>query len=183
MRIDFSFRPFGIAISWFFSYFYEILGFKQEVYMSGPNPQDPNSPLYDFIDTQPLSEYPATPDTSPSHFTVRQFTPENITAAWPVVVTKTAHGLTNGMAIRATQFIYMPAALATGMQQLNGKQFYVQMATADTFALADASGNLIDGRSFTPYVSGGQLTVNGPQILCVNPSEFPPSGQPPFPPP
>ncbi len=112
----------------------------------GPDPQDPDSPLYDFIDEQPESPYPNNPDSSLSHFTVRQFTPTAISATLPVVVTKTAHGLLNGMAIRATQFISWPAANATGMTQ------------------------------------GGQFTVNGPEILCVNPSHFPPPGIPVFPP-
>ncbi len=150
--------------------------------MSGPNPQDPLSPLYDFIDEQPASPYPNTPDSSLSHFTVRQFTPEAISATLPIIVTKTAHGLQNGQAIRATQFITIPFALATGMQQLNMGLFYVQQATANTFALYDANSVPIDGRSFTPYVQGGQFTINGPQILCVNPSHFPPPGIPLFPP-
>lgn len=148
----------------------------------GPNPQDPDSPLYDFVDEQPESPFPCTPDSSLSHFTTRQFTPEAISATLPIVVTKTAHGLLNGMSIRATQFITMPTANATGMAQLNMGQFYVQQATTDTFQLYDANGQPIDGRNFTPYIQGGQFTVNGPEILCVNPSHFPPSGIPVFPP-
>lgn len=142
----------------------------------GPNPQDPDSPLYDFIDTQPESPYPNNPDSSLSHFTVRQFTPEAISATLPVVVTKTAHGLLNGMSVRATQFITMPVANATGMAQLNNRQFFVQQATTDTFELWDSSGYPIDGRNYTAYIQGGQFTVNGPEILCVNPSHFPPAG-------
>lgn len=144
--------------------------------MSGPNPQDPLSPLYDFIDTQPESTYPNNPDSSLSHFTTRQFTPENITAAYPVVVTKTAHGLSNGLAIRATKFISFPISLATGMEQLNNKLFYVQQATSDTFTLSDRNTLPIDGRNFTTYISGGQFTVTGNTTLIVNPSEFPPPG-------
>lgn len=150
--------------------------------MSSPNPQDPNSPLYEFIDEQPTDGFPQTPDSSLSHFTYRQFTPTGITAALPIVVTKTAHGLQNGQAIRATKFITSPLANATGMEQLNQRQFYIQQATVDTFQLYDENGLPIDGRSYTAYISGGQFTVNGPQILCVNPSEFPPAGDPPFPP-
>ena len=147
----------------------------------GPNPQDPDSPLYDFIDTQPESKYPATPDNSLSHFTIRQFTPDNITNALPIVVTKTAHGMSNGTALRATKFITIPFALATGMEQLNFTLTYVQEATADTFILADVNAVPIDGRSFTPYISGGQFTVAGPALI-VNPSHFPPPGIPIFPP-
>ena len=150
--------------------------------MSGPNPQDPLSPLYDFIDTQPLSPYPNTPDTSPSHFTVRQFVPTAITAALPPVVTITAHGFLNGQGIRATKFITMPFANATGMEQLNNRLFYVQQATTDTFGLFDASGLPIDGRNFTPFIQGGEFTLAGNTPLIVNPSHFPPPGIPVFPP-
>ncbi len=143
--------------------------------MSGPNPQDPLSPLYDFVDTQPSSPYPNNPDSSLSHFTTRQFTPEGITAAFPVVVTKTAHGLQNNQAIRATKFISIPFASATGMEQLNNQLFYVQGVTNNTFYLADRNTNPIDGRNFTPYIQGGQFTVAG-TYLVVNPSEFPPPG-------
>jgi|SRR3982751_1245956 len=149
---------------------------------SGPNPQDPNSPLYDFIDTQPLSAYPNTPDTSPSHFTVRQKVPSSIVPGLPIVVTLTSHGFENGQAVRATKFIYIPFALATGMQELNNRLFYVQHATTDTFELYDASGLPIDGRAYTTYVSGGEFTLAGNTPLIVNPSHFPPPGIPVFPP-
>jgi hypothetical protein len=142
----------------------------------GPNPQDPNSPLYDFIDTQPLSAYPATPDTSPSHFTTRQFVPTSITATLPIVVTIPAHGFLNGQAIRATKFIFLPFANATGMQQLNNRLFYVQQATLDTFQLFDNLGNPIDGRGYNAFISGGQFTLAGNTPLIVNPSLFPPAG-------
>jgi hypothetical protein len=141
-----------------------------------PNPQDPNDPMYVIIDTQPLSAYPNNPDSSPSHFTNRQFTPENITAALPIVVTKTAHGLQNDQAIRATKFITTPLALATGMQQLNNKLFYIQQVTADTFVLCDAAANFVDGSSFTPYIQGGQFTLVGQDLPIVNPTNFPPPG-------
>ncbi len=149
---------------------------------SGPNPQDPTSPLYDFIDTQPESSFPNTPDTSPSHFTVRQKIPEAITATLPIVITLTSHGFLDGQGIRATKFIYMPLANATGMQQLNNRLFYVQHATDDTFELYDASGVPIDGRNFTAYVQGGEFTLAGNTPLIVNPSHFPPPGLPIFPP-
>ncbi len=142
--------------------------------MTSPNPQDPNSPLYDFIDTQPESTYPNNPDSSLSHFTVRQFVPEDISNTFPVVVTKTAHGLQNGQAIRATKFVTIPFAVATGMEQLNSRLFYIRQVTVDNFQLCDANTNPIDGRGFTPYIQGGEFTLSGP--LVVNPSEFPPAG-------
>ena len=144
--------------------------------MSLPNPQDPNSPLYQFIDTQPPSPYPNNPDSTPSHFTTRQFTPEGITNALPMIVTKTAHGLQNGQALRATKFIAVPLAIATGMEQLNNQLFYIRQVTVDTFQLCDANTNPIDGRNFTPYIQGGQFTLVGQDILIVNPSNFPPPG-------
>jgi len=152
---------------------------------SGPNPQDPNSPLYDFIDTQPADEYPVDPpagDSSLSHFTTRQFTPTNILPGMPPVVTYASHGLQNGQAIRATKFVSMPFAVATGMEQLNNQLYYVQLATTDTFGLFDQNAQPIDGRGFTFYIGGGEFTLVGQDLLVVNPSEFPPLGDPPFPP-
>ncbi len=147
---------------------------------SGPNPADPNSPLYDFIDTQPPSTYPNNPDTSPSHFTVRQHTPIAITSTLPIVVTLPSHGFIDGQAIRATKFIYIPVANATGMQQLNNRLFYVQRSTVDTFQLYDAGGVAIDGRGYNTYLGGGQFTLSGNNPLIVNPSNFPPPGIPPL---
>lgn len=149
---------------------------------SGPDPQDPLSPLYEFIDEQPTSPFPNTPDSSLSHFTVRQRTPESITAALPVHVTLTAHGFLNGQGIRATKFIFMPLANATGMQQLNNRLFFVQNAIDDEFDLYDANGVPIDGRGFNTYIQGGEFTLAGNTPLIVNPSHFPPPGIPIFPP-
>jgi hypothetical protein len=150
--------------------------------MSGPNPQDPASPLYDFIDTQSESTFPNNPDSSLSHFTNRQFVASSITNTLPIVVTIASHGFSNGNAIRATKFITMPFANATGMEQLNNRLFYVQQATTDTFQLYDANGLPIDGTMYTPFIGGGEFTLAGNTPLIVNPSEFPPSGFPPFPP-
>ena len=147
----------------------------------GPNPQDPLSPLYVFIDTQPLSPYPNTPDNSPSHFTVRQKIPTAITATLPIVVTSANHGFVNGQAVRTTKFIYMPFASATGMQQLNNRLFYVQQASTNTFELYDVNGQPIDGRTYNAFISGGEFTLAGNTPLIVNPAHFPPPGNPPFP--
>ncbi len=141
-----------------------------------PNPQDPLDPMYVIIDTQPASTYPNNPDSSLSHFTTRQFTPEDITNTLPIVVTKTAHGLQNGQALRATKFISVPLALATGMEQLNNRLVYIRQCTVDDFQLCDANTNAIDGRDYTPYVQGGQFTLTGPDVTIVNPQPFPPLG-------
>jgi hypothetical protein len=154
------------------------MSLKMSELIPAPNPQDPNDALYQFIDTQPPSAYPNNPDSSFSHYTNRQFTPENITNSLPIVVTKTAHGLQNNQGIRATQFITIPFANATGMEQLNNKLFYIQGVTEDTFYLADRNTLPIDGRNFTPYIQGGQFTLVGQDLPIVNPSNFPPSGLP-----
>jgi hypothetical protein len=150
---------------------------------SGPNPQDPNSPLYDMIDTQPSSSYPNDPpgpDISLSHFTVRQVTPTAISATLPIVVTAPNHGFLNGQGVRATKFIYVPLVLSTGMQQLNFNLYYVQNATIDSFELFDRNLQPIDGRNFNTYISGGQFTNAGNTPLIVNPAFFPPAGVPPL---
>jgi len=147
--------------------------------MSGPNPQDPDSRLYTFIDTQPLDTYPCSRDSSPSHFTIRQITPTAITKAWPVVVTAPAHGLRNGNTVRTTKFIRMPLANATGMAQLNNRMFYVEQVTVNTFQLYGEDHLPVDGRNYTTYVSGGQFTLAYNKPLIVNPAHFPPPGQPP----
>lgn len=141
-----------------------------------PNPQDPDDAMYQFIDEQPPSEPPNSPDSSPSNFTTRQFTPENITNAYPIVVTLTNHGFQNGQALRATKFVSVPFAVATGMEQLNNRNFYVQRATTNTFVLSDVNTLPIDGSNYTPYIQGGQFTLSGPTLPIVNPSEFPPEG-------
>lgn len=146
-----------------------------------PDPSNPNDPMYQFISTQPPDEYPVNPpagDSSLSHFTNRQYVPENITAALPVVVTLTNHGLQNGQSLRATKFITVPLALATGMEQLNNRSFVVQQSTNDTFQLYDNRGLPVDGRLYTPYVQGGLFTLTGQDLPIVNPSHFPPPGIP-----
>jgi len=144
--------------------------------MSSPSSQDPNSPIYTFIDTQPASPPPNTPDATLSHFTTRQFVPTAITNANPVVVTIPNHDFQNGQQLQATKFIRIPFALATGMEQLNNQIFYVQQSTTNTFVLSDRNTIGIDGSGFTPYISGGQFTLSGPTLPIVNPQHFPPPG-------
>lgn len=131
---------------------------------------------------QPPDEYPVMPDSSLSHFRNLHYTPLGITATFPLVVTIENHGLQNGQAIRATKFVTLPFAAATGMQQLNGRLFTVEQATADTFQLYGQNGLPIDGRNYTPWIQGGQFTLVGPDIPVENPSPPPPPGNPPFPP-
>lgn len=144
-----------------------------------PDPQNPDDPMYLFIDEQPADEYPVEPeagDSSLSHFTNRQYVPEGITATLPIVVTITNHGLQNDQSLRATKFITVPLSLATGMEQLNNGSFVVQQSTTNTFQLYYSNGLPVDGRNFTPYIQGGLFTLTGQDLPIVNPSHFPPPG-------
>jgi len=72
------------------------------------------------------------------------------TAADPVVVTSTAHGLSNGDEVYITG--------VAGMTELNGRNFLVANVAANTFELQDLNGNDIDGSAYTAYTSGGTAT-------------------------
>lgn len=72
------------------------------------------------------------------------------TAADPVVVTSTAHGLSNGDEVYITG--------VAGMTELNGRNFLVANVAANTFELQDLNGNDIDGSGYTAYTSGGTAT-------------------------
>src|SRR5215510_3199768 len=128
------------------------MSFCKGVCMSLPNPmpdpQNPNDPMYQFIDTQPESTYPNNPDSSLSHITTRQYVPTSITNTFPIVVTIPSNGFYNGYAIRATKFITMSFANATGMEQLNNRQFFVQQLNGDDFQLYGNDGLPVDGRNY-----------------------------------
>jgi hypothetical protein len=70
----------------------------------------------------------------------------------PVVVTAPSHGLTNTEVIAIYNIGGEHDALHRGMTELNNAFFTVASATRDTFALAG-----VDGRTFTPYQSGGTI--------------------------
>lgn len=69
-----------------------------------------------------------------------------ITKANPAVVTSTAHGLSDGMAITITGVV--------GMTEINGT-YYVAGSTANTFNLITLDGVTVNSLLFTTYVSGG----------------------------
>lgn len=69
------------------------------------------------------------------------------TAANPVVITATGHGLIDG------DTVWIRDAL--GMTELNGKQYLVSNKTANTFEAQSLSSQDIDGTSYTAYTSGG----------------------------
>lgn len=102
--------------------------------------------------------------------------PTAITAEFPPVVTIEDHGLSNGQRIRATRFVGLPFANATGMEQLNNRLFVIQQVTTDTFQLWDEFGHAIDGTTFTAFVNNGlaQFTLTGPSLFIQNPAPQPP---------
>ena len=79
-------------------------------------------------------------------------TPTNITGvtqASPGVVTAAGHGFSNG------DEIYIDGIV--GMTELNGKNFKVANATADTFTLQCLFGNDVNTTGYSAYVSGGTV--------------------------
>lgn len=73
------------------------------------------------------------------------------TVANPVVITSSAHALTNGTIVVITGVV--------GMTQLNGRAFVVANTATNTFELKG-----VDGTSYTAYASGGSAT---PQTMTA----------------
>jgi hypothetical protein len=73
-----------------------------------------------------------------------------ITAANPVVVTSASHNLSNGDRVEFEN--------VGGMTQLNGKNYYVNNVTTNTYELYTDSAltGTLDGTAFTAYTSGGR---------------------------
>lgn len=74
------------------------------------------------------------------------------TAADPVVVTQTAHGLSNG------DEVFIDGVL--GMTELNGNRYTVAGQTTNTYELKD-----VDGSAFTAYTSGGTAALTHVEVL------------------
>lgn len=73
------------------------------------------------------------------------------TAANPVVVTSSTHGLANGTVVVITGVV--------GMTELNGRAFVVANQATNTFELKG-----VDGTAYTTYASGGSAT---PQTMTA----------------
>ena len=99
-------------------------------------------------------------------FVDQHLTPTAITPTNPVKVTVADHGLTPGNRLRATKFTVDP--VITGMEQLNNRDFVIQNTTTNTFDLHDDFGTPIDGTAYTAFISGGQLTITGPELDYEN---------------
>lgn len=77
-----------------------------------------------------------------------EITISGATAADPVVITATSHGLSDGDSIAIWNVV--------GMTDLNGKMYKVANGTTNTFEITDLNGNDIDGTDYDAYVSGGK---------------------------
>ncbi len=80
------------------------------------------------------------------------------TAANPVVITATAHGLLVGDVVRISGVV--------GMVELNGNQYTLATIQTNSFELRsvptdDSASADIDGTGFTGYTSGGTATLVG----------------------
>lgn len=132
--------------------------------------------VYDDILKEVLSEHPwsfaqrratlvpVVPADASRTIDEEVFTPLEITAATaasPVVITSSAHGLQNG-----DQVIIQGVS---GMTELNGNTYYVSNKTNDTISLVDVNETDIDGSAFTAYTSGGQIfrTIAGTPIIIT----------------
>lgn len=103
-----------------------------------------------------------------ANYTDRVFSPTAITATNPVRITIEDNGFTGGERIRVTNTMQFnsPGGNATGMYQLEGRDFVVRFPTTDEFEIYDIYGNPIDGTSYTAFVDNGRVkvTLTGPDL-------------------
>ena len=91
-----------------------------------------------------------------SGFADQHKTPTAITQSVTATVTINAHGWLNNQWIRASNFVTQPVSDATGMEQLNYRQFVIGNVTANTFVLFDPfTGLAIDTTGYTAFVNNG----------------------------
>lgn len=75
----------------------------------------------------------------------------SVTLASPGVVTKVAHGYSDGDRLELYDVV--------GMKQINGREIIVANKTADTFELTDTDGANIDSTSYTAFTSGNMAEI------------------------
>ena len=73
------------------------------------------------------------------------------TAADPVVITASSHGISEGNEFHIDSVV--------GMTQLNGQRFKANNVTTHTIELTDSSGVDVDGTGYTAYSSGGKAYI------------------------
>ena len=71
------------------------------------------------------------------------------TTANPVVITATAHGLSNGDTVDISDVV--------GMTDINANGWKVANKTTNTFELQDSNSTNVNGTAFTAYTSGGKV--------------------------
>lgn len=81
------------------------------------------------------------------------------TVANPVVVTATAHGLTDGDWIKIIGVV--------GMTELNDIFYIIANKTTNTFELTDTDGADVDGSAFTAYTHGG-VVFEAPEMQTTD---------------
>lgn len=108
-------------------------------------------------------------------FPVLQQFPTAITATFPVVVTIPNHGWTAGQFIIASNFVIHPSPSATGMFQLNYRQFQIRNVTTNTFELFDEFNLPVDGTNYTSFINNGlaMFTLEGPSLNIQNENVMP----------
>lgn len=75
----------------------------------------------------------------------------NVQTRDPVVISSTAHGLSNGNRVRIRA--------VKGTTEVNDNTYTVANKATDSFEIQDADGNDIDGSAFTTYISGGTAAL------------------------
>lgn len=106
---------------------------------------------YYFCRNEVLRAHPWNCATKRATLAASAKTISGATAANPVVITSTSHGLSNGD--------YVNIASVVGMIQLNGNRYKIANKTTHTFELQSTGGTNVDGSAYTAYVSGGTATV------------------------
>lgn len=108
-----------------------------------------------------------------SGFADQHKTPTAITAAAQCTVTIATHGWLDGQWVRASNFVTTPVADATGMEQLNYRQFIIGNVTTNTFVLYDPlTGLAVDSTAYTAFVNNGiaKFTRVGQTLNTQNPA-------------
>lgn len=96
-----------------------------------------------------------------------------ITAADPGVVTHSAYTFQNDQIVRLTN-LGNCGVVQHGMDELNNQRFKITVLSPTTFSLKDViTGEPIDTSGFTPYVSGGIITLETHVISLNNPQVNP----------
>ena len=88
------------------------------------------------------------------------FTISGATAANPVVITATSHGVSLGDEIHISGVV--------GMTELNGQRFKAGTIGTHTISLEDTTGTNIDGSGFTAYSSAGDVFIAYDEITNGN---------------